>query len=105
MTNDWRENLKAILKERNISMRKLSMEINRSEHYVKMLLKSDSTPGIEVAFEICRALDLPLTFFVDGSADETEVATFARQFASLSPAEKDAVKAVIRTFSNETDKS
>lgn len=96
MSNEWHHELQRILKARKISLRAFSDLIDMSEGYTKTMLKNGSDIKISTAIKICRALNLPMTFFVDGRADEAELASFTTRFSLLNQERKHAVNAYIR---------
>ncbi len=82
----------------NLTGRKLSLLIGKSESYVKKILATDHDPSITVMIKIADALRISLGFLLYGTDESPELEMFAREFVKLSSAQKRAVKAVMDTM-------
>lgn len=98
MDKTWQERVKTLMEERGLSMRALSLRMNMDESYVKKALAGSISPKLETILKFRDALNVPLSYLVDGIPNDPRFDDIARKLAMLSDQEADAVEAVINSM-------
>lgn len=103
MNKDWRQELRAIIKARGLSLREVSLRLSNNEGYLKVLLARQNDPGLTTLQKICDELRIPLSSLIDDIPADVDAIDIARAFAGLSDDDKATVKRVISAMSDQAE--
>lgn len=98
---DWRDRLRAKLKENELSMRALSLKAGQSPDYIKIMLQKRSEPSFSNFLKIAEALGVSAIWLWQGIEVSREDEEFARSFSRLSAKEKRLVRNLVASTLDE----
>lgn len=99
MNDDWRQRVEDLLVERGLSRAELSRRMGRDESYIKKVLKpGGAQPRLDTVLALRDALDVPLSFLIDGIDDDPVLDSIARKLAQLSVDDAKTVDAVVTSL-------
>ena len=103
VSNEWRDRLRAKIKESGMSLQAISLAVGNSRNYVRSMLNEGKEPGIETFIQICDVIGAnPLEILYGNSHELTMAADLMREFALLTPGQQAGFFALAKSLRPKT---
>lgn len=99
----WRERLKEILEERQLSMREVSIASGCGHGYLYKILRENSEPTLDKLMKVANYLDLSLSWLLTGLDVSKQTEDFTLLYESLSPEQRERVFLLLQSMTPPKD--